>query len=81
MKVSPNLTGTLIITFLLLAGCAGAPKPPIATMSLNVQPNINQYTDEISTPEARPVVIRVFELNSLAAFNTADFFSIFNSYN
>ncbi len=80
MKISSNLTGTLIITILLLVGCASAPKPPVATMSLNVQENINQYTNETSTPEARPVVIRVFELNSLAAFNTADFFSIFDNH-
>ncbi len=81
MKIASNLNETILVIMLLfLVGCTSAPKPPIATMSLNVQENINQYTDETSKPEARPVVIKVFELNSLAAFNTADFFSIFNSY-
>lgn len=71
---------TFAMLLLLLAGCSSTPKPPIATMSLNVQQNINQYSTESTKPDARPVVIRVFELNSLAAFNTADFFSLFNNY-
>ena len=79
MKFVSNLTRTiLVITFLV--GCASAPKPPIAKVSLNVKENINLYTDKNNHAEARPVVIRVYELNSLAAFNTADFFSLFNDY-
>ncbi len=81
MKVVSNLTrAILVITLLFLVGCASAPKPPIAKISLNVKENINLYTNENNHAEARPVVIRVYELNSLAAFNSADFFSIFNNY-
>ncbi|MBS0422979.1 MAG: type VI secretion system lipoprotein TssJ [Proteobacteria bacterium] len=73
---------TLIIFVLILTGCSGPPKPPIATVSLNVQPNINPLLSatETKVPEARPVVIRLYELSSLAAFNSADFFSVFNDY-
>ncbi len=81
MKVVSNLTrAILVITLLFLVGCASAPKPPIAKVSLNVKDNINLYTNENNHTEARPVVIRIYELNSLAAFNNADFFSIFNNY-
>lgn len=73
---------TLIIFVLILTGCSGPPKPPIATVSLNLQPNINPLLSatETKVPEARPVVIRLYELSSLAAFNSADFFSVFNDY-
>jgi len=74
---------TLVATCLILTGCASTPKPPIATVSLNVQPNINSFstiTDETKAPEARPVVIRLYELSSLSAFSSADFFSVFNDY-
>lgn len=73
----------LVIFSLSLTGCSSPPKPPIATVSLNVQPNINPsppLAAETKTPEARPVVIRLYELSSLAAFNSADFFSVFNDY-
>lgn len=73
----------LAIFSLILAGCSSPPKPPIAMVSLNVQPNINPsppITAETKTSEARPVVIRLYELSSLAAFNSTDFFSVFNDY-
>lgn len=75
-----QITSTIALLFLLI-GCSSASKPPTARISLNVQPNINPYSDGITKPEARPVVIRIYELRSLAAFNTTDFFSIFNNYN
>ncbi|HQU97579.1 MAG TPA: type VI secretion system lipoprotein TssJ [Nitrosomonas sp.] len=71
------------IFFLLLISCSSTPKPPIATVSLNVQPNINPLsttTDETKALEARPVVIRLYELTSLSTFNSADFFSLSNDY-
>lgn len=74
---------TFAASCLLLTGCSSPPKPPVAVVSLNVQPNINPYTTtaaETKAPEARPVVIRFYELTSLAAFSSADFFSIFNDY-
>jgi type VI secretion system protein VasD len=74
---------TSLILCWLLIGCSSTPKPPIATVSLNVQSNINSFstiTDETKAPEARPVVIRFYELTSLSVFSSADFFSVFNDY-
>ncbi len=72
----------LAIFGLILASCSSPPKPPIASVSLNVQSNINPLSSiaEAKVPEARPVVIRFYELSSLAAFNSTDFFSVFNDY-
>jgi len=70
-----------ITILLILTGCSSPPKPPIAQVSLNVQPNINLYSAaEMKESEARPVVIRIYELTSLATFESADFFSIFNEH-
>lgn len=79
-RVSQLIQLTFIWSLLFLAGCSSTPKPPVAQISLNVQDAINPYTDGINEPKSRPVVIRVYELKSLAAFNTADFFSAFNHY-
>jgi type VI secretion system protein VasD len=62
---------TSIVTLLILVGCSSTPKPPMAQISLDAQEDINNL---------RPVVIRVYELKSLATFNTTDFFSAFNNY-
>ena len=85
MKRAPQLFIWIIFitTYAILTGCSSPPKPPVAVVSLNVQPNINPFTTtttETKTPEARPVVIRFYELTSLATFNSADFFSVFNEY-
>ncbi len=73
----------IIVSYIILTACSSTPKPTIATVSLNVQPNINPLPPnaaEKKAPEARPVVIRFYELSSLAAFNSTDFFSVFNDY-
>lgn len=75
----PIFTASIFI-FLALIGCSSTPKPPIAQISLNVQNDINPFLVNAKTPEARPVVIRLYELTSLAAFNSTDFLSIFNDY-
>lgn len=66
----------LVLSLLLLSGCAGAPKPP--------PPTVIQLTLEVAAdanPDARgrasPIVVRLFELKSLAAFDSSDFFSLF----
>lgn len=79
--ITPLTLIAAITILLILIGCSSPPKPPIAQVSLNVQPNINLYsTAETKESEARPVVIRFYELTSLATFDSADFFSIFNEY-
>ena len=70
----------LFLFLVFLTGCSSTPKPPIARISLNVQDDINSFLTDTSIPEARPVVIRLYELTSLAAFNSTDFLSVFNDY-
>lgn len=67
----------LLIALLILAaltGCAGAPKPTMVKATLSAQPTVN--------PDARgrpsPVTVRVYGLKSRAAFDGADFFSLYD---
>lgn len=59
---------------MVLAGCASTPKPTAVKLAL--------VTAASANPDARnrpsPVVVRLFELKSLAAFNGADFFSLWD---
>jgi type VI secretion system protein VasD len=64
----------LIALVVLAAGCAGkTPPPPMLRGSIKVDARANP--DSNGRPS--PVVIRVYELKSLAAFNNADFFALF----
>lgn len=56
-----------------MAGCAGTPKPALVKAQFDVQASVNP--DSRGRPS--PVVVRLYELKSLAAFNGADFFSVF----
>ena len=63
-----------IIILFWVAGCASVPKPAVVQVLLDVQPSVNPD----SRGRSSPVVMRLYEIKSLAAFNTADFFSIFD---
>ena len=56
-----------------LMACASAPKPTIVKASVDVKPTVNP--DAKGRPS--PIIVRVYALKSLAAFNGADFFSLF----
>jgi type VI secretion system protein VasD len=56
-----------------VAGCAGTPKPALVKAQFDVQASVNP--DSRGRPS--PVVVRLYELKSMAAFNGADFFSIY----
>lgn len=58
---------------LAFLGCASAPKPTILKVELDVDSRVNP--DSRGRPS--PIVVRFYELKSLAAFNAADFFSLF----
>ncbi|MEO6563753.1 MAG: type VI secretion system lipoprotein TssJ [Nitrosospira sp.] len=76
MNPLSRLTGIISVTILLLlGGCASAPKPTIVKISLHAQPSINPD----SNGRASPVVVKLYELKSAAAFDASDFFSIFDS--
>ena len=49
------------------------PKPSVAELSFVIDPNVNP--DASGRPS--PVVVRIYELKSLSAFNRADFFSLY----
>lgn len=56
-----------------LAAC-GPPKPPLLKANVTIGSDVNPDRNG----RASPVVVRVYELKSLAAFNSADFFSIYD---
>ncbi len=56
----------------LLGGC-GSSTPPLLQGSIKAAPTTNP--DLRGRPS--PIVVRVYELKSLGAFNSADFFSLF----
>ena len=81
LRVAPAIVRhsifSALIAFAALAGCAGPPKPlppTIVQIALSADSGVN--------PDARgrasPVVVRVFELKTLATFNAADFFSLWD---
>lgn len=78
-KVGFDKTLTLfaLITSLamLLGGCASAPKPVIATLQITVEASADVNPD--ARRRASPVTVRVYALKTLAAFDSADFFSLF----
>lgn len=55
-----------------LSGCASAPKPTLLKASITATSHLNPD----AKGRASPVVVRYFELKSLAVFNGADFFSL-----
>jgi type VI secretion system protein VasD len=73
----PWLAAALLAIAALLSGCSSAPPPPpkptqiaaTLTASANVNPDLRK--------RASPVVVRVYELKSSAAFDAADFISLY----
>jgi type VI secretion system protein VasD len=63
----------LAVMLVLLSGCASAPKPP--QIDATIVANSNSNPDARNRPS--PVVVRVYELKAPAAFETADFFALF----
>ncbi len=58
---------------MLAVGCGSS--PPLLRGAINVDPNVNP--DRAGRPS--PIVVRVYELKSVAAFNGADFFALFDN--
>jgi len=61
----------LACSLALTVGCGG---PPLLRGAINADPSVNP--DRGGRPS--PIVVRVYELKSIAAFNSADFFSLFD---
>ena len=62
-----------IVAALLIAGCASPPKPTIVSATLQASATVNPDVRK----RASPLVIRVYELKSGAAFQAADFVSLY----
>lgn len=56
----------------LAVGCGGG--PPLLRGSIKAEPSVNP--DRGGRPS--PIVVRVYELKAIAAFNNADFFTLFD---
>ena len=63
----------LVAGVTLTAACSSS--PPLLRGAINVDPNVNP--DRAGRPS--PIVVRVYELKAVAAFNGADFFSLFDN--
>lgn len=72
------LTATLaLLGSVALGACSSPPKPPKPTVvnaTLSASDNLNPD----SGGRASPLVVRVYELKALSAFNESDFFSIWD---
>lgn len=64
----------LSVLITLLAGCSSTPKPTIINATVDATAAVNPD----SKGRASPIVLRVFELRSTAAFDSADFFSLWD---
>jgi type VI secretion system protein VasD len=58
---------------LVLAACAGAPKPAQVAGTIQASAQINPSTSR----RPSPLLLRVYELKTAAAFNSADFMSLY----
>ncbi len=74
-----SVTKSILLAVLVVAlnACSSAPKPPPPTMV-----NAALEAGAAVNPDARnrpsPIVVRVYELKTRAAFESADFFSLFD---
>ncbi|MVF23013.1 type VI secretion system lipoprotein TssJ [Methylocaldum sp. BRCS4] len=71
----------ILVTFLLLAGCAAdepkptPPPPTVVQLRIEALPDIN--LDGEGRPS--PLLLRVYQLRETAAFNGADFFQLYQN--
>lgn len=65
------LAGLAVAT---VAGCSSAPKPTVVAATVQAADNLNPD----ATGRPSPLVVRVYELKALSAFNDADFFSLWD---
>jgi len=66
-------TAACMLASVLIAGCASPPKPTLVSATLQAGANVNPDSHK----RASPLVVRVYELKSAAAFEAADFVSLY----
>jgi type VI secretion system protein VasD len=69
------LLASLLWLFAALSGCASPPKPIISTLQISVEAAADTNPD--ARRRASPITVRVYALKTLGAFESADFFSLF----
>ena len=69
---APKLAAAAGIALALVA-CAGAPKPAQVAGTIQASAQVNPSTSK----RPSPVLVRVYELKTAAAFNSADFMSLY----
>jgi type VI secretion system protein VasD len=62
-----------LVVALLLSACAGPPKPASVTGTIQASAQINPSASK----RPSPLLVRIYELKSAAAFNAADFMSLY----
>lgn len=68
-----TIAGPLAALVLALAACSGVPKPTQVTATLQAGAGVNPDLRK----RASPLVVRLYELKSTAAFDSADFVSLY----
>ena len=66
------------LSLLLLSGCGGGDKPP-PTTGLRFMVDADELINPNSESQPSPVVVRVYELKSLTAFQPATFFQLLDN--
>lgn len=73
MKILALQLAATALVALALAGCASAPKPTQLAATLQASESVNPSSSE----RPSPLLLRVYELKTAAAFNAADFMSLY----
>ena len=77
MTITASKALVLFCAMVLVAGCAAPPPPAPDPTIVNLQ--IRSAADINPNPDGRPspVILRIYQLKTLTAFEDADFFSLF----
>jgi type VI secretion system protein VasD len=74
-KVDQFRLGVFALFVFCFLGCASAPKPVISTLQITVEAAVDVNPD--ARRRASPVTVRVYALKTANAFDSADFFALF----
>jgi type VI secretion system protein VasD len=76
VRLRPSMhvtSAACMLAALLMAGCASPPKPTVVVATLQAGAAVNPDVRK----RASPLVVRIYELKSAAAFESADFVSLY----
>jgi len=73
--ISARFARALLLAGVVVVAVGCGSSPPLLHGAINVDPNVNP--DRAGRPS--PIVVRIYELKSVAAFNGADFFALFDN--